>query len=363
MREKKAGQIIGVLAVVLFAALMLLLMKEERGGGAADMGHDDEALFREQEKAAAEDMEETFPMSIDCFLLDTYCSISIYEGGGREALEKASELLNAFDGLFSPKGEGSDIARINGRSGDTVPIADETAGLLLSVAPVCESSGGDLELTIEPLSSLWDIKERKAPPDESEIEAARTRLDPEGWCIEETEEGWLFHSEEDGLRLDVGAVAKGYIADRIKEELVAKGVSSGIINLGGNVLCIGSQPSGEPFVIGIRKPGDEPDSISFKIEIDDGSVVTAGIYERYFEYEGRIYHHIIDPKTGYPVENELSSVTVTGDCSAICDALATTLLIKGTKEGSIYLSSFNERYGMDYRAYFIDKELNVTGPF
>ena len=336
------------LPVVLFALVILLIIN----------------VYEKEPVPGSGEAAEERRLSSDDFLLDTFCTISIYEGGDEAALESARELLRYYDRLFSPQGEGSDIARINERTEDCVIIAQDTAELFMSIESVYESAGGDLEVAIEPLTSLWNVKERTVPPDEREIEEASSKVFHGGWHIEGPENGvYYFCAEEKELKVDVGAFAKGFIADRLKQQLVADGVSSGIINLGGNVLCIGSQPSGEPFVIGIRKPGDEPDSISFKIEIDDGSVVTAGIYERYFEYGGRIYHHIIDPNTGYPVENELSSVTVTGDCSAICDALATTLLIKGMEEGSGYLSSFNERYGMDYRAYFIDKELNVTGPF
>ncbi len=300
------------------------------------------------------------PISIDRFLLDTYCTISIYEGGDEEDLQYAAELLSHFDSLFSPQGKDSDIRRIN-EGGLRTPIDRETAGLFSSISSVYESAGGDLELTIEPLSSLWDIKERKLPPSEEEVEDAREKLGYMKWHIEGDEErGYELIKEVEGLRFDVGAVAKGYIADRIKEELLDRGVSSAIINLGGNVLCIGGEPSGEPFYVGIREPAKEASEWLFKIEAEDISVVTAGIYERYFEYGGRIYHHILDPKTGYPSNGELASVTVTGESSAICDALATTLFVKGREEGLSYLREYNESYGASYTAYFIDRDMNVT---
>lgn len=305
--------------------------------------------------------DEGYPLSADLFLLDTFCTITIYEGGGQEALQDAKELLIHYDLLFGPDGEDSDIRRINERSTDRVDIDPDTAGLFESILPVYEAASGDLEVTIEPLTELWDVKERTVPPDEEEIESALSKVCHGGWHIEDGSDGRSFFVAEDPvLRVDVGAFAKGYIADRLRDRLMKDGVSSGIINLGGNVLCFGSNMDGGDMHVGIRDPEDSSSYI-MEIPARDISVVTAGIYERYFDYDGVRYHHIIDPATGYPVQNELLSVTVTGESSALCDALATTLLIKGTEEGTAFLKEFNEEQGSSYKAYFINRDREVTG--
>ena len=305
--------------------------------------------------------DEGYPLSADLFLLDTFCTITIYEGGGQEALQAAKELLGHYDLLFGPEGESSDIRRINERSTDRVAIDPDTAGLFESILPVYEAAGGDLEVTIEPLTELWDVKERTVPPDEQEIGSALSRICYGGWHIETDSDGHSYFVVEDPeLRVDVGAFAKGYIADRLKDCLKEGGVSSGVINLGGNVLCFGSNMDGGDMHVGIRDPEDSSSYI-MEIPARDISVVTAGIYERYFEYDGVRYHHIIDPATGYPVQNELLSVTVTGESSVLCDALATTLLIKGTEEGMAFLQEFNEEQGSSYAAYFINRDREVIG--
>ena len=333
------------LPVVLFALVILLIIN----------------VYEKEPVPGAGEATEERRLSSDDFLLDTFCTISIYEGGDEAALESARELLRYYDRLFSPQGEGSDIARINERTEDCVIIAQDTAELFMSIESVYESAGGDLEVAIEPLTSLWNVKERTVPPDEREIEEASSKVFHGGWHIKESENGvYYFCADEKELKVDVGAFAKGFIADRLKQQLVADGVSSGIINLGGNVLCIGSRADGSPFLIGIRYPDNKEQGYVRSLEISDESVVTAGRYERFFEYEGRAYHHIIDTETGWPAESGLLSVTVTGESSAICDALATTLFVKGEEEGLSYLELYNDSYDACYEAYFIDEELDIT---
>lgn len=351
MRDWKKP-IIRALPVILFGmAIILLILRYDRGMG-------QEAILGASEGSSR---QQDYPMSRDSFLLDTFCSITLYEGGGSEALFSAQELLSYYDGLFSPNGPDSDIERINNRQSERIAIHRDTAELFESISDVYESAGGDLEVTIEPLTSLWDIKERTEPPKEEEIRAALQKIGYLRWDIEEDGDGnFYFVSEDPELRVDVGAFAKGFIADKLRDRLISEGARSGIINLGGNVLCFGKDMDGGSFEVGIRKPEPGASDYILKLKADDVSVVTAGIYERYFEYEGRMYHHIIDPKTGYPSESGLLSVTVVGESSAICDALATTLLIKGIDEGLSFLRQYNEDFEGSYEAYFIDEEMKVT---
>ena len=145
-----------------------------------------------------------------------------------------------------------------------------------------------------------------------------------------------------GAKLDLGAIAKGYIADKMKAYLESVGIKSGIIYLGGNVLLIGSRPNGNTYKVGIQKPFDTEGSYAFTLDKSDCSIVTSGTYERYFEYEGRLYHHILDPKTGYPVDNGLSSITVITKKSTDADALSTMLFVMGPDAALSYAESHDD---------------------
>lgn len=291
-----------------------------------------------------------YPISGDTFLLDTFCSITLYEGGGEEALQAAMEALREYDALFDDKKEGSDLYRINHREGaESIDISPETEALLKLGREMCILSGGALEPAIRPVTSLWDFKNGTEPPEEEALKAALGKVKSLAYRAEDGR----FTALDPELQIDVGAFAKGFIADRIGEVLREKGCSSAIINLGGNVLCVGGRPDGSEFVIGIRDPkGDGSKSVK-TLNVRDGSVVTAGAYERCFFYEGKRWHHLLDPSTGYPAERGLESVTVTGPSSGICDALSTALFVKGYEDGAGFLKEFNEQTEGSYRAWYL----------
>ena len=193
-----------------------------------------------------------------------------------------------------------------------------------------ELSGGAFDITIEPVSSLWDFTSgEKIVPDAETIAEKQA-------CVgyEDVElKGNKLRFKKEGMGIELGAVAKGYIADKVKEYLVSEGVKSTVIDLGGNVLCVGEKPDGKPFKIGIQKPfADRSETVS-AVEIAGTSVVSSGIYERYFEKDGKLYHHILDPATGYPYENGLVSVTVLSEESADGDGLSTACFALGLEKG------------------------------
>ena len=292
-----------------------------------------------------------YPMSRDVYLLDTFCTVTVYEGGGEEALSAAVEALNRYDDLFNYSKEGSDLWRINHRTEDRVEIADETLEMLKLARSMCELSGGVLEPAIRPVTELWDFKDEKKVPEEQKLKEALGRVKSLAWDVNDG----AFIAYDRDVRIDVGAIAKGYIADLIKAVMKEHGVSSGIVNLGGNVLCIGHRPDGSAFSVGITDPGSK-DGYWKALELDDISAVTAGAYERCFEENGIRYHHIIDPSTGYPARSGLESVTVTGPVSAVCDGLSTTLFILGEEQGTAFLERWNADHDGLYTAYFLPEK-------
>lgn len=306
--------------------------------------------FLAQKRAAA---GKTYPMTADAFLLDTYCSLTVYAGGGGDALTAARDELKRYDALFNAENSDSDIYRINHRTGDTVKIDPDTAGMLSMAKEMQEMSGGALWPGIRPLTELWDIKNRKTKPDAAEVESALSRSEKASWDIRDMgAEGWFFVAENGDTMIEPGAFAKGYIADRLKEVLSERGVSSAIIDLGGNVHTIGVNTDGTPFRIGIRDPGGKESYIEL-LEAAGDSVVTAGSYERYFMEDGIRYHHILDPKTGYPASGGLASVTVKGQSSFVCDALATACFVLGEEDGRKLIEKFNAENGTKYEGIFI----------
>ena len=162
-----------------------------------------------------------------------------------------------------------------------------------------------------------------------------------------------------GTQIDPGAIAKGYIADLLKEFLQENGVESAIIDLGGNVLCISGRPDGTPFRIGVRRPFSDASDSMVILEVDGRSVVTSGVYERYFEEDGVLYHHLLDPETGYPCDSGLLSVTILSDSSAEGDALSTACFVLGLEKGMELAVSAG------VEAIFIDEnyELHFTPGF
>lgn len=271
------------------------------------------------------------PISATAVLLDTVVSITIYDSSDEELIRDCMDMIERYEGLFSRTIPTSDISRLN--CGETDTVDPETASLILLGLKYGELSGGRFDITIGAVSSLWDFSSGGGSvPDPALINEALAHVDYRGVTVE----GTRVILEDPEAMLDLGAIAKGYIADRLKEYLVSKGVGSAVINLGGNTLCIGEKPGGKPFRIGVQYPFRETGALITVLSISDLSVVSSGSYERYFVSGGVSYHHILDPSTGYSVSSGLCSVTVICSSSAQADALSTICFILG-EEGAISL--------------------------
>lgn len=255
------------------------------------------------------------------FAMDTVINITVNQKDKPFAKEALS-LCHEYEKIFSRTGE-SELSMVN--EGKTKPQGElkEVIDFAFSVS---EKSGGAFDVTVGPLSDLWNFKERIAPPTESEIQKA---LESVGYKKVNTK-----NFDLSGAKLDLGAITKGYTADKICEYFKEQGVSDAIIDLGGNVYVLGE------FTVGIRNPF-EPESVFAKITLKDKSAVTSGTYQRYFDYGGKRYHHIMDAKTGYPSESGVSSVTVISPSSMTSDALSTAIFVMG-EEGLSLCESFED---------------------
>lgn len=278
------------------------------------------------------------PVSKTDFVLDTVATIAIYDASGKEdeetLLKAAFDEIRRYERLFSAEIKESDISRINEARGKETKVSQETMELIKLSLKYSELSSGAFDITIRPVSKLWDFKGGNKPPEDERIREAISHVGYKNISL--NEESSTVTLSDPLAEIEPGGIAKGYIADRIKEFLLDREVTSAIINLGGNVVLIGSKPDGNDFNVGIEKPFSDGEMLK-NLKLSDLSVVTSGNYERYFYYEDRLYHHILDTATGYPVESDMDSVTVVSRYSADGDALSTTLFCLGKERGKEFL--------------------------
>jgi thiamine biosynthesis lipoprotein len=285
------------------------------------------------------------------FLLDTVCTVSLYDKRDKTVLEGAFSVISHYENLFSATVEGSDIDRLNHAGGRPVRVDPDTVDVIRESIGYSEASGGLFDITVGALTSLWNIEgENPTVPPTSQIEAAMKTVDYRNIVIS----GDTVTLKNEDAQLDLGGVAKGFIADKVRDYLASEGVRRAIINLGGNVEVMGEKAPGTPWAVGVQQPFmDRKDSIGV-VYVSDKSVVTSGIYERYFVQDGRLYAHILDPRTGFPVENNLSSVTIITDNSREGDGLAATCFLLGIDKATQLVESLH-----DTEAIFITKDGQV----
>lgn len=277
-------------------------------------------------KSGAECRRETI------FAFDTYMTFTVYGDKADEAISAAKERISALEKLWSPTDPESEIFRINHRTESTVTLSAETSGLLRTMLDVSEMTGGALDPTLFPLEKEWGfISGEYRVPGKERIAALLENTGYENITLDGDR-----LTLPDGFELDVGAAAKGKAADIIADCFSGIGVKSAVIDLGGNILTVGEKPDGGKWSIGIRSPYG--DGTSGTVKCVGRSVVTSGNYERFFVEDGKRYHHILDPKTGFPAENGIISMTVIGAESVICDSLSTALFVMGTDKACAFLA-------------------------
>ncbi|MCL2293466.1 MAG: FAD:protein FMN transferase [Spirochaetes bacterium] len=263
--------------------------------------------------------------------LGTLIELTIHKGGSNDILREAFELIFALEEKLSRNWQTSEISEINRLAGiSPVKVSDNTFFLLERSIYYSELSDGFFDITIGPVVSLWGIGTPDARvPSANEISAAlelvgyrRIRLMPAGNMV---------FLEERGMEIDLGGIAKGFIADKVYKLFRERGVTSAIINLGGDVRLLGRRPDNRLFRIGIQDPFERRGVHLGIFEGEDISIAASGIYQRYFEEGGKRYHHIFNPKTGYPIDNDIAGLSVFTALSIDADALATVLFALGAK--------------------------------
>lgn len=273
------------------------------------------------------------------FLMDTVVTITAV--GQKEDVEKAIDAtfseIERLESLLSGFKEGNDIDRINKSAGiKPVKVDKDVIKVIIKAKEVSEMTGGTFDITIGPLSSLWGfgIKENYLPQ-EKEVKKLLPLVDYKNLFVDE-DKSEIFLKRK-GMGIDLGGIAKGYAADRGINVLKEKGIKAGIVAVAGDIRVFGNRPDGKPWHIGIKHPR-EKDKILTTIDLVDSSISTSGDYERFFIKEGIRYHHILDPKTGYPATG-CQSVTIIAREGILVDALATGVFVLGPEKGMEFIES------------------------
>lgn len=298
----------------------------------------------------------TTPYEQTEFLMGTYVTLRVYDEGKEDILEEGFAKVEELAGKVTTNEPGSEIDKVNESAGEeAVALSADVYPLIETAAEYSEVSNGGFDYTVGPITNLWRIGFDDArKPEKSEIDTVLPLVDYSKVELDATEQT-IFLTEK-GMALDLGAIAKGYIADELKVLFEEAGVTTAIIDLGGNVVVLGGSPTrkGEAWNIGIQDPLSERGETVGKTKQKNRSIVTSGIYERYLEVDGEIYHHLMNPKTGYPFDNEIAGVSIISDQSIDGDALSTVVFGLGLEEGLDYVDNRE-----DIEAIFITKDKEI----
>ena len=290
------------------------------------------------------------------FYLGTVNEITLFnikKSQSEQILNKCDKILRDIENKMSDTIVSSDVSKINSNAGSFVKVSSDTFFVIEEAIKYSNLSNGNFDITIGPISDLWAIGTDNARiPSTEEIQKYLNLVNYKNVTLNKNDSS--IKLEKDNMKIDLGAIAKGYAADVIANYLKSNNVNSAIINLGGNVYTIGNKSNNEPFTVGIQDPTMPRGNSIGNIKVSNKSVVTSGIYERYIESENKIYHHILNPSSGYPFDNELSSVTIISDKSISCDALSTSAFGLGLESGLNLIESID-----NVDAIFITKNKEI----
>ena len=324
----KKDKIITILVMICISASLIFIMNYNK----SNTGYSNKAIAKEG------------------FFFDTYIRITLYDCAENSTaskdfqtiLNECMNLCEKYELIFSPTNEDSELYKLNHSqeylSGGDYTISSTLEDIINKTTLVTTPFSAKFSIYSGDLCALWDFH-NKTVPSSSDINIALNNL-----------------SENKPTSLTLGASAKGYITDKIVEYLKEQGIKEALVDLGGNIYALGDKYNNKLYGIGIKKPFSDTNDIIVSLKIKDKSVVTSGIYERYFEANGELYHHIIDIETGYPVDNDILSVTIIADSSLVADCYSTGCLLMG-KEYT--LEMINKKIYEDVEYIIIDKNYNI----
>ena len=271
------------------------------------------------------------------FAMDTYMTVTAYGANAEKGIEAARNELTRLEKLWAVTDENSEIYALNHSGGLETEISPETEELLRFAKDMNSETGGALDISIYPVLKAWGFTTGEyRVPEESELSRLLVKKGADRITVSRGRA-----SVPDGTEIDLGSVAKGYAGDLAAKAIKEQGVTSALLDLGGNIRTVGERkPDGSGWKVGIRDP--QGNGLIGTVEIGEGNVITSGGYERYFERDGVIYEHILDPETGRPAKSGLASSTVIGSDGKLCDALSTSLYVMGLEKAIALWKSRND---------------------
>ncbi|WP_235946147.1 FAD:protein FMN transferase [Saccharibacillus alkalitolerans] len=290
-------------------------------------------------RTEAAQTQQRDPLSATFYVYDTVATIKIYDEKATEQnMDEIRDLLGKIDLELSRTNPDSDLYKVNAAAGkDAIKVSQGTFDVVKLALRYAKDTDGLLDPSIGPLINLWDIGHENAKvPDRNRLEAARRLTDYRK--VELDEAARTIKLEEPGMILDLGSIGKGYAADRVSAYLRDRGLNSALINLGGSsIITVGGKPGGADWNVGLQDPDKSRGSQLGTIKVNNETIDSSGVYERYFMQDGVRYHHILDPRTGYPTQNGLMSLTIVSDEATDADALSTAAFVMGLEDGMAYI--------------------------
>lgn len=290
------------------------------------------------------------------FIFNTICSVNLYEDASEDMYSEIFSRLRQIENVFNNYSPSSEISRVNETAAENeVRVSEDFFTVLKTALDFCELSGGLFDITVGPLVKLWNVTgENPRVPSDEDFARVMPLVGYKNVILSENDSAPTVRFAKEGVQLDLGAIAKGFAADEVEKILLEKKVRRAVISLGGNVFVHGKKSRGEKWSVGIKNPFGEGNSAT--IFVQDNSVVTSGGYERFFEKDGELYSHILNPETGFPMRTDLVSVTIICPNSMAADALSTSIFVCGLESVSRFAES---PICPDFECVAIDKDGTV----
>ena len=291
--------------------------------------------------------------SSQVFAMDTVMLLTVYGDQAQQGLDQAEQTIQKLEKLWSATDENSEIWALNHSGGNWVELSEDTREILSRGLELCALTDGALDLTAYSAVQAWGFPTGAyRVPDEAELEQLVGTID---YTQVELDDNQARLPED--MSLDLGAVAKGRLGEVLSQDLKELGVTSALLELGGNIQTVGTKPDGSRWRVGIQDPNSQEGGYLAIVEVADQAVVTSGDYQRYFEQDGQTYCHIMDPATAAPADSGVDSVSIVGSDGTVCDALSTALFVMGEEKGTQFWKDHPE---LDFEAIFVSQDGTIA---
>lgn len=292
-------------------------------------------------------------------VLGTVCYVNLFGDGKDSYYNEIFSRLRLIDDEFNLNKNESELSKVNKNAFyREISLSEDLFTVISMAQEISALTEGAFDATIEPLVSLWNINNTPHLAREEEIADLLPLVNFKNISLNPEKRSLTFKKR--GIKITLGGIAKGFAADEVIKICKKNHIKKAVIDLGGNVYVYGKKSSLSLWRVGIKNPQAKQSLPILKLNIDENSVVTSGIYERFFECEGQTYHHILSPENGFPVNNDLASVSIISKNSMLCDALSTSFFVMGKDKSLNMLPFLKKKFNVDIAAVFIDKDNSLT---